>query len=439
MRSADSVLETLRRGAPEEGTRAAAARLENAIRSGHGHIVVLADSQHEAAVFVDSVLGRVSGFDVSQISARRSRPPVDEPAPTRPTLVVVHDADCADASALEHMRLALESGTDAITRLRFILVGSTKLERTLALPEARALSSRVGAQVRLVRKAARKHTVPVIHRTSSRRWALITSALTAAAAVVCFVVADLSHSQASVLREAVTSLASGVQSLDVFSGPAARGPYRSTGGSSGSMFASFSPSSRKTQAFTDKVAQDLAPARQAISSVATGFDGLVQTAALAAGRAPRTSLHSRIESPDAVVEITHVPVRPASSRAVVTRDTRKAGPAAIAAPAPATGFFASLARLFIGGSEGTYAVETGGAVVETALMTTKLHRASTKRDVFQVGSFSRANSAFALKSTLAGQFDHLAVARFDPPAGPYYSVRVFDLEKQRVETASLGQ
>jgi hypothetical protein len=418
MKRADSVLETLRRGSPEQNYREAAARLDSAVRAGQGHVVVLGESQHEAAMFVDSVLARASGYDVVQISIRRGAGSISaERLAGDSVLVVVHDADSASAHDLEELRIALERSPDAVERIRFVLVGAARLERALADHEARALNSRVGARIRLVRKTAQRHAVPVAKRNTTKRWALVTSGVTACAALVCAVVAIFSPAQRSALigltSEQVAALSDAARALV-----------------------------SSADASADTTARAPAPAQVAASSASTGspieaaalhapggasfgehFASFVQNAAHAAARAPMVW-----SQPDGKPAKASVKAPSAPWTRTVSKPRATAG-------VQSTGLFAALTKLFVRDARGERAVETGGAVLETALMSTKLARGTRRATdgVLELGAFARAKSAYDLKSSLAEQFDRVAVARFDPPSGPVYSVRVFDLAGQETQ------
>jgi hypothetical protein len=157
------------------------------------------------------------------------------------------------------------------------------------------------------------------------------------------------------------------------------------------------------------------------------FANFVEKAAYAAGRAPAAWSQASAAS------ATHASASPKAS--APHRPWAAPKPSVVTAH---SGFFATLARLFIRDSHGTHSVETGGAVLETALMSAKLQRGAHRASdgILELGSFARAESAYDLKSTLATQFDRVAVARFDPPSGPVYSVRVFDLAGQQAEAVA---
>jgi hypothetical protein len=426
MKRADSVLETLRRGAPEQNYSEAAARLFSAVRDGQGHIVVLGDSQHEAAVFVDSVLARASGHDIAQISIRRGANSI---APERlegdAVLVVVHDADAASPAELEDLSLTLERSPDAVQRIRFILVGAARLERALVNPQTSALNSRVGARIRLVRKTAQRHAVPVVKRSNTKRWAVVTSGVTACAALVFTVVAIFSPGERTALigltNEQIAAVSDAINAL-----------VSSADASADTKASSSTPTEVPSASSSTGAPIEQAAAVHAAGGASFGehFANFIQNAAYAAARAPQVWSQPASDVPSYVSKPVAAPVKAPS--APWTRTVSK--PRATAG-APSTGLFAALAKLFVRDSHGQRTVETGGAVLETALMSAKLARGTRRAadGVLELGSFARAKSAYDLKSSLTEQFNRVAVARFDPPSGPVYSVRVFDLAGQEIE------
>jgi hypothetical protein len=384
------------------------------VRSGQGHIVVLGDSQHEAAMFVDSVLARTSGYDVAQISIRRLGAVSPDKLANEAVLIVVHDADSASAADLEELRIVLERDPGAVERVRFILVGSARLEHALNDPMARALNSRIGARVRLVRKTAQRHAAPVVQSNSKKKWALRVSAFSACAALVCTVATGFLKPEArtalfGVTAEQVTAASEAVRSLMASFETSNAGSEKKA------------PTAPVEVASAAPVAHAAAPATSG-SSFGERFADFVEKAAYAAGRAP--SAWSQAAS----VSSAHASAKPAKS-------SWRPAPKPSTSPSQSGGFFATLARLFVRDSHGQKrSVETGGAVLETALMTAKLAR-SAGENVLELGSFAHPDKAYDLKSSLAGQFDRVAVARFDPPSGPVYSVRVFDGEGQQAAAA----
>jgi hypothetical protein len=78
----------------------------------------------------------------------------------RPLVVIVREADAAQASQLEWLRLALECTPDALDLVRFVLLGTPTLLATLRRPEARALATRVTSRIASDGESARVPMTP---------------------------------------------------------------------------------------------------------------------------------------------------------------------------------------------------------------------------------------------------------------------------------------
>jgi len=99
---------------------------------------------------------------------------------------------------------------------------------------------------------------------------------------------------------------------------------------------------------------------------------------------------------------------------------------------------ATVVSLFFPAEFGERVIASGGALIESVLMAAELLAGDDGRATrpVQLGWFERPRPAFELKSELTPHFDRVAVARFDPPAGTFFSVRVFDAATGPVPSAT---
>jgi cell division septation protein DedD len=88
----------------------------------------------------------------------------------QPVIVAIADADDADASQLEKLRVMLEAAPDASEIVRIVLLGGSGLVELLRKPDARALAIRIGATISVpTATQALANASVVVTETTGRR------------------------------------------------------------------------------------------------------------------------------------------------------------------------------------------------------------------------------------------------------------------------------
>ena len=149
----------------------AIAKLRTALQERSGYVVVTAESAAAAEALFATVEPRLTTFRTVRASGssldpeavvrslwRDGEPPfparlamrtlLDEArAASQPIVVAITDADVADPTKLERVRLTLEGAPDAGEIVRIALLGGPALIELLRQPQSRAIALRIGASV----------------------------------------------------------------------------------------------------------------------------------------------------------------------------------------------------------------------------------------------------------------------------------------------------
>lgn len=206
----DVVAEADRAERPRTTEDLAAAKLLTALASRSGYVVVTGDGAEVAAALFTRIEPRLTAYRTVRVSGRALRaervvrtlcvdaePGVSPRAAVRtlidqaraaeqPIVVAITDADAADASELEQLRLTLEGSPDASEIIRIALLGGPGLVAVLRRPEARAVAMRVAASVHVPSLVAK---APMAGETGRpRRLSRALGAIAAGAAVAAVVV-----------------------------------------------------------------------------------------------------------------------------------------------------------------------------------------------------------------------------------------------------------
>jgi hypothetical protein len=458
-----------------------ASRLRKALDAGSGHIAVFGDAPHDALAFVDAFLAHAARYSVARASVLRPQAMdnvVAQLAPTGTTVMVVNDAEGANAAQLERLRGICEKGVDAAERLRLIIVGAAGLERALADPDARALASRIGMRLRVGSIATTRELFAPKPQTS-RRWAFVASAVTAAAAIVCMAYTDLPAARPATrlaVRLADGAVALRDRAVDAIARRVLDDPRDHRAGASATkpsaplvVTSRTAGSARTAIAQPKDASSQRVEARGASQRSPQAAPGIISPSGAMRNSAPTASATPHAHGvfaragngSGAAADFTMHGGSGATGRAYVgnpgasvggnagvqmyaARSTppRKDSPAygVAARPMASHPILATVVSLFVPAEIGDRVIATGGALVESIMMMARiLAGEDAPRGVnrpVQLGVFDRPQPAFALKSTLVRDFNRVAVARFDPDTGTFFSVRVFDADQRSRAVAS---
>jgi hypothetical protein len=469
-------------------------RLQSALHSGTGHVVVTAEERDKAAALVDAALERTTALTVLRLRAASADPlaVIDEngtdaksASKRRETLrdllekaravdanvfAVVEDADTASAEELERVRMAVECVPDAIERLRVVLVGTPQLDLTLQEPAASALASRVSAHVRFAppRKTAAGTALNTLSAIRVAAAGMMTVAVAALfgrnetpphreAASQPASAREIAKSMAAASQQAsapapAPTAASGDDSVvasvpvevaavpeALTNAPAATAapvaaptaPVAAVDSAAGSGVAEALPAAN-TVAFAMPDAQTEAP---------VAADGLAAAAEAAATAIATPASDAQPRTADA-----DVPPDVAASASVPPK-TRVADEAASARDASTaiSQVSAQVARGERALREGSASVDSRGVRAASSVAPPKRSSpASTlpARDkevgkrlkqptVVEAAAFKDAGDAQSLQEQLAARFEHVQITRVESGRRTLYSVRVTDLESAR--------
>jgi hypothetical protein len=160
-------------GRPRTTLDLAAAKLRTALQQRSGYVVVTAETSERAEALFSAVEPRLRTFRTIRVNGQALDPEAivralwrdgDVPFPARlamralidearaaaePIVVVITDADTADPTRLERVRLTLEGAPDASEIVHIALLGGPALVELLRRPDARAVTMRIGATVQV--------------------------------------------------------------------------------------------------------------------------------------------------------------------------------------------------------------------------------------------------------------------------------------------------
>jgi hypothetical protein len=140
-----------------------AAHLESALRRKIGHVVIIGEDRDDANLFVSIVLDGVKGYEFLPLSAAHfDIEDMPVPSTDERAIAVIFDADALTPATLDLLRLWTDESRRAIG---LVLVGSTTLAYTLALPESRPFAGLIHTRVVL----SRPPTPHELKRSDARR------------------------------------------------------------------------------------------------------------------------------------------------------------------------------------------------------------------------------------------------------------------------------
>jgi hypothetical protein len=412
---------TLQRRSKNRVSRENVARLRRALDTGNGHVAVFGETPGEAAAFVDAFLAHDMRYQVARVSVRRPQATENTLVTARPggvTAVIVDDAESATAAQLERLREICDERVNTVDRVRLVLVGAAELEATLAENEARALASRIGVRLRISPGAtARDLFAP--RPKPARRWPFVASALAGVAALACMAYTDVPVTPPTGIAYAIADRAVELRDRAVaLIDEELREVFRQDAATR---------SNAETPGVGARAPAAVVPLRGTGDAVPGGTSGPGATPSAPVPPAtppPAAMIPSSPYSPP-VLTVARV-VESGVASDPISEEVHEGG--ATARTSIGRGVLATVVSLFVPAGIGERVIASGGALIESVLMAAELLAADdghATRPV-QLGWFERPRPAFELKSELTPHFDRVAVARFDPPAGPFFSVRVFD-------------
>jgi hypothetical protein len=450
-------------------------RLSRALQSGTGHVAVISDDPAAARAHARGALVRVEAAAVLHVTAAGIEP-ADAPgsgadadasrarvrslmaplleqarAVEKPAFIVVDDADSAGGAALERIRNAVECAPDAIKWLRIVLVGGDELERALDDPAASALASRLCARVRMASDPA----TPLWHQ--SRQPAPLGIIAVTAFAITFLALgawSSLLRTSAPPAQPITVARAEHQEPRPEPSPPQpvqaepARAPTREA-----AQIAE-APVSPPTPEAAPQIAPVEPPLPETAKTPVTAADD--EARADAAEQAPLAATAHALKASAVELDTPPAPIvanePPAAAKSIAadatagakveaTTDTHAGAnaPAAVAS-APAAEAKPAVAAARAERPKPTAAVQSqktaksrtpppASAPPQAAPVVAKADLPAVSRDVvLQVGSFTDAEEAYALRDELGAKLDHVLVARQDDTGpGPLYSVRVVGL------------